>query len=151
MDLQLAFFCNECRHGPDYDFAAAAEVASLLRHPAALVPNLYYSPDETLALLRRAWVTVGQRYHFIVQSILAGVVPVAILRGQKMRSLMEDTQTPVGGRIDGVHQDVLAATIMQALVERPLWGSRLHDTRQRMAIRAQQNLALVDQFAGHRP
>lgn len=44
MDLQLAFFCNECRDGPDYDFAAASEVASLLRHPSVLVPNLYCSP-----------------------------------------------------------------------------------------------------------
>lgn len=73
-------------------------------------------------------------------------MPVAILRGQKMRSLVEDTQTPVGGRIDGVDPDVLATTIVQALVERPVWRSRLDDVRQRMVIRARQNLALVDEF-----
>jgi polysaccharide pyruvyl transferase WcaK-like protein len=151
MHLQLAFFCNESRRGPDYDFAAASEVASLLRHPAVLVPNLYYSPDETLALLRRACVTVGERYHFVVQSILADVMPVAILRGQKMRSLVEDTQTPVGGHIECIQPDVLAAAIVQALVERPTRGSALIEVRDRMAIRARQNLAFADGFAEHRP
>ncbi|MEO8259744.1 MAG: polysaccharide pyruvyl transferase family protein [Acidobacteriota bacterium] len=150
MNLQLAFFCNECRDGAAYDFAAASDVAAMLRRPAVLVPNRYYSPDETLALLRRASVTVGQRYHFIIESILAGVTPVAILRGQKMQSLVEDTQTPVGGRIDGVDADILATVIEQALAERTAWSSKLPGIRERMAIRARPDLVFVHELARHR-
>jgi polysaccharide pyruvyl transferase WcaK-like protein len=140
-DMQIAFFCNECRDGRHYDAAAARDVAAYLRRPAAIVPNAYYAPDEVLALFRSASLTVGQRYHVIVQSVLAGVPPVAIVRGQKMRALAEDTQTPVGGSVDHVDADQLAETMAQVLIERDRWPATLQRTRERLAARARRNLA----------
>ena len=145
--LQVAFYCNDYRHGAEMDGAAAREVMGLMRQPSRLVPPAYYSADEALALLGAALVTVGQRYHFIVQTVLTGTaVPVAIPRLQKMAGLVADLGCPAAGSIERVDGDELAARITEAATERAAWLARLAAARARLAARAAANLDLVWQL-----
>jgi polysaccharide pyruvyl transferase WcaK-like protein len=142
-DLQIAFFCNECRAGEFFDYEAAREIAGLMSSPATLVPNEYYSPDEVLSLMECASVAVAQRYHFIVQAVLAGVPPVAILRGQKMTSLVAELGTPIGGAVDDVDCDRLVSAIAETIENRSAVRSRMEHARCRLTDRAALNLSLV--------
>lgn len=142
-DAQVAFFCNEFRPAPWADAAAARDLAARMRRRAILVPVEYYSPDETLALLAHAAVTLGQRYHFVVESVLAGAVPVAIPRLLKMESLVRDLGCPHSGRIDTVNADHLAATLIDALDRREDWLRVLSAARDRLAARAKANFDLI--------
>jgi ADP-heptose:LPS heptosyltransferase/polysaccharide pyruvyl transferase WcaK-like protein len=142
-DLQIAFFCNECRDGEFFDAAAARDIGALMPVPTVLVPNAYYSPDEALALLRFATVTVGQRYHFVIESILAGTVPVAIPRGQKMVDLAGEIDIPTAGSVVSVDRDELIEAIGDVVRNRQSWLDRLERKRQSLAARAALNLSLL--------
>jgi polysaccharide pyruvyl transferase WcaK-like protein len=142
---QIAFFCNECRDGELFDRAAAEEVKSLMRSPAVLVPNHYWSPDEVLGLTAHANVVVSQRYHFSVFAVLAGTVPVSILRGCKMRGLVEELGTPASCRIERVDSELLLADILEAHRNRSIYLERLLIARRQLAIRAGNNLAFFGQ------
>ncbi len=141
--LQIALFCNDFRSDPWMDSAAAEDMASRMHHPVTRVPAAFYSPDEALALLAFAEVTVGQRYHFVVESVLAGTVPVAIPRLQKMTRLVRDLGSPVSGRIDRVDADHLAAVIADAVERRDAWRAAIAEARIRLARRAAANLDLM--------
>jgi polysaccharide pyruvyl transferase WcaK-like protein len=141
--FQVAFFCNECREGEMFDRAAAEEVKSLMRSPAVMVPNYYWSSDEVLGLTAHASVVLSQRYHFSVFAVLAGTVPVSILRGSKMRGLVEELGTPASCRIENVDSERLLADILDAHRNRALYLDRLSVARRQLAIRASNNLAFV--------
>jgi polysaccharide pyruvyl transferase WcaK-like protein len=145
-NLQIAFFCNECREGEFFDVAAAREVAALLERPAALVPNRYYSPDEALALLGHATVTVGQRYHFIVETVMAGSVPVAISRGPKIDGLAAELGLEVSGAVEATDPDRLHAAILDAVEQRDGWLRRLDQARRQLRARAATNLRFIRQL-----
>jgi polysaccharide pyruvyl transferase WcaK-like protein len=145
-DLQIAFFCNECRDGEFFDFAAARETAALLKRPAALLPNEYYSPDEALALLGYATVTVGQRYHFIVETVMAGSVPVAISRGPKIDGLAADLGLDVSGTVETADPDRLQAAILDAVEQRDSWLRRLDQVRRQLRARAATNFRFISQL-----
>jgi polysaccharide pyruvyl transferase WcaK-like protein len=145
-DLQIAFFCNECRDGKFFDFEAAREIAGLMSSPATLVPNEYYSPDEAMAIIGCASVAVAQRYHFIVQAVLAGVPPVGILRGQKMKTLAAELAVPVGGSVEQVDRDRLDSAIVEAIENRSAVLSRTEEARRRLTQRAALNLSFLDVF-----
>ncbi len=148
--LQIAFFCNESRTGEFFDYAAATEIAALTGLPHVLVPNEYYSPDETLALLAFATVTVGQRYHFVVESVLAGTVPIGVLRGQKMQSLSRDLRFPVGGSVERVDREELFQTIAQAIERRTSLLDRLAARRVELERRAENNLSFLEELLPYR-
>ncbi len=142
-DLQIAFFCNECRDGEFFDFEAAREIAEMMSEPATVVPNEYFSPDEALALIRFASVALAQRYHFTVQAVLAGVTPVGILRGTKMKTLAGELGIPVGGTVEQVDRACLDAAISEAIETRSTVLPHLDAAKQRLANRAAQNLSFL--------
>lgn len=144
--LQVAFFCNECRPGEFFDFEAAREIGGLMRSRPVFVPNEYYSADEAIALLGAATVAVGARYHFVVEAVLAGTVPVAVLRGQKMRSLLGELCSPVGGTVERVDPEELCEAIRQAVEERDSLRTRLGQVRERLASRAEGNLSFLEEW-----
>ncbi len=146
-DMQIAFFCNESRPGEFFDWEAAKEIGGLTGRSHALVPREYYSPDEALALLEYATITVGCRYHFIIQSVLAGSVPVGILRGQKMRSLAVDLPFPVGGTIEEIDRDQLLAAIQHGIADRGALLARLTTRRRALARRAINNLSFLKELS----
>ncbi len=141
--LQLAFLSHDYRPDPWMDAAAAADVRQRLRRPAVVLPPLYYSPDEVLALLSRATVTVGQRYHFVAASVLAGSVPVAIPRSPKMGDLVTELQCPFSGAIDATDAEALTAVLTDAVARRAAWQAQLAVAASALARRAAANLALV--------
>ena len=149
-DLQLAFFCNESRPGQFFDSAGAREIGGLTGIPHALVPNQYYSPDEALALLAGATVTVGFRYHFMVESVLAGTVPVGILRGQKMSALAAELPFPVGRSVESMDPDELIAGIRRAIEERDPLLASLAMRRRELARRAGNNLSFLRELPPYR-
>jgi polysaccharide pyruvyl transferase WcaK-like protein len=149
--LQVAFLCNECRDGEFFDAAAARETAGLMQVPAVVLPNCYYAPDEAVALLRHATVTVGQRYHFIVESVLAGTVPIAIPRGPKIRDLATELGIAAVGSVEGIVADDLATAIAQALAERPQRLLVLAARQRELALRAAGNFDLLRTLPPYAP
>jgi len=141
--FQVAFFCNEMRDGEFFDRAAAEQVQARMQTRAALVPNRYWSPDEALGLLAHPTVTLSERYHFTVESILAGTVPVNLVRGQKMAGLVEELDLEPAGTIDQCDPDRVAAAVVRAAQERAALLARLEKARRALEARATNNLALV--------
>jgi polysaccharide pyruvyl transferase WcaK-like protein len=141
--LQVAFFCNESREGEFYDRAAATETQTLMTRPAAVMPNLYYAPDEVLGLLSHAAVTISGRYHFTVESILAGAIPVSVVRSQKMRGLLEELGERPVGTIEDLDPEALVREVLEAVADRPSRRAKLDAAAQRLQRRAESNLALV--------
>ena len=139
MGAQIAFLCHETREEEFADIFAARTVMSLMRQPAVLVPNHYYHPDEVIGLLSHADVTLSQRYHFTVASILAETVPVSFARGQKMVELLEDLQMKPVGTMEEVELEVLIAAILDNLHRRVYWLNHLAQRRRRLAAKATNN------------
>ena len=96
--FQIAFFSNEARDA--FDAAAARDTMILMARKAVLVPNEYYSPDEAISLLAFAQAAVSERYHFTMETVLAGSMPVSVVRGQKMRTLCAELGLEPAGGID---------------------------------------------------
>ena len=88
---QVAFFCNETREGEYFDKEASKEVAGLMKTKAVIAPNKYFTPQEMVALISCCQMTLSWRYHFMLFSYLAGTASVSVLRGEKMKELIEDT------------------------------------------------------------
>jgi polysaccharide pyruvyl transferase WcaK-like protein len=147
-NLQVAFFSNETRDR--YDFSAAQSVARLMRKPTTIVPNLYFSPDEVLALLSYAAVGIGQRYHFLLECALADVVPIAIPRAEKMRVLAKELRLAVPGSTDSLESASLVASVESALSNR---DQRLRDLRaatNQLRLRAKNNFAFLKQLSPYK-
>ncbi len=142
--FQIAFFCSECRPGELYDHAASNEIRGWMRRPAVIVPNQYWSPDQMLGLLAHAAVTVSQRYHFTLASVLAGTVPVTIVRSQKMETLLDDLGERPAGRIDSVTREQLAGVVMDAVRRRREILEPLLTAKDRLRKRAGQNLLMLE-------
>jgi polysaccharide pyruvyl transferase WcaK-like protein len=140
--FQVAFFCNESRAGDFYDRAAAEAVRALMERPSFVVPSEYYTPDEALALLAPAAVTLSSRYHFTVQSVLAGTVPVTLARSAKMTDLLDELGGAPVGTLDRVDADAVAESIGRAWAGRDDERARLWSVRRRLAQRAARNLDL---------
>jgi polysaccharide pyruvyl transferase WcaK-like protein len=140
--FQVAFFCNESRPGEFFDAAAAEEVRALMTRPSFVVPAEYYTPDEALALTGEAAVTLASRYHFTIQSVLSGAIPVALVRSAKMADLLDDLGMAPVGSLDEVDPDAIVEGITRAWAHRDAELSRLEQARRRLAARAERNLDL---------
>ena len=139
---QIFFFCNESRPGDYFDRAAAEDVRARMRYPSILVTDRYYRPAEMISLISLMQVTISQRYHFTVFSVLADVYPISIERGQKMFGLIEDLGLPHVGSMEQIDGTRIESELKQALIDP---GSKLHplkDCRTRLAARAHNNLSL---------
>src|SRR5581483_1863857 len=143
LGMQIAFFSNETRAGEFFDDAAAQEMSMLMRERSVLVPREYYSPDEAIALLACATATLGQRYHFAVESVLAGAVPVCIVRGAKMKGLVDELGLAAAGSVDMIEPDQVFQAVQSAVSNRASLVEKLDAIRHTMAERASHNLDLV--------
>ncbi|MBF0464017.1 MAG: glycosyltransferase [Nitrospirae bacterium] len=117
--FQIAFFCNETREGKYYDKEAALSVISLMKNPATLVPNIYYTPIQMISMLSFCRFTISFRYHFTVFSILAGTVPISVLRGDKLIELVNE----FNGLHTGRPENISKVKILNALSN----GERLYN------------------------
>jgi polysaccharide pyruvyl transferase WcaK-like protein len=145
--FQVAFFCNEMRDGDFYDAAAARETQALMTTRSVLVPNLYWAPDEVLGLLAHAAATLAGRYHFVVESVLAGAPPVGIVRSEKVGGLLDELGLPPAGTMESANAPLIVDAVREAVDRRrPETSSHLADARQRLASRAGLNLRLVERY-----
>jgi polysaccharide pyruvyl transferase WcaK-like protein len=143
LGMQVAFFCNECRSGEFQDYAASLEVSAFMSRPAVILPNEYYTPDEAIALLRCATLAIGSRYHFLVEAVLAGCVPVGMLRAEKLRTLAGELRIPIAGEMETLQTEGIVRAIQQAVQQRAEILSALDKARDDLALRALQNLSFV--------
>lgn len=148
--LQVGFLGNECRDGEFFDHAAARDMAARLGIAAAVVPNAYFSPDEAVALLRHASVTLGQRYHFAIQSVLAGSVPVCIPRGAKIRDLAGELGIACIGSAASVDSDALLAAIRRAVEHGAAERARLALRQRALGQRAAGNMSFLEELPPYR-
>jgi ADP-heptose:LPS heptosyltransferase/polysaccharide pyruvyl transferase WcaK-like protein len=144
--FRIGLFCNEVRDGAFFDMAAARALATHLAREPIFVPNLYWSPDEAVALTARAQLTLGQRYHFALQSVLAGVLSVTIPRGEKQRDLAADVGIRQVGSMTDIDADELLAALEEELHARPTRLAVLAERRREMEWRAAGNLDLLRHF-----
>lgn len=145
--LQIVFFCNECRH-PGFDRTAAESLQSRMAAPSALIPNLYYGPGEALALLRHATVTLGQRYHFFVESVAAQTAPVMLGRSPKIEGLCREFGMAPLGTLAAIDGDEVIAAVRAAIRDRAQVVALIEETRRRLARRALNNLDLFARWHG---
>jgi polysaccharide pyruvyl transferase WcaK-like protein len=138
----VAFFCQEMRPGAFFDQAAAAEMRASMTQPSLLVPPQYYTPDEALALVSFASVTLSSRYHFTVQSVLAGVVPVTLARSPKMTGLLDELGLAPVSTLDQVDEAAVLRALEGTLDTDAGPRPRLAAVRDRLAARAARNLDL---------
>jgi len=144
--FQAAFFCNEVREGEFYDRAAALETQALMKTRSVVAPHLYWAPDEALALLAHATVTLAGRYHFVVESVLAGVPPVGVARSEKVQGLFAELGLEAAGTMETVEPGALVAHALAAVSDRAERIRRLGQARDRLASRAARNLCLVGRY-----
>ncbi len=144
LQAQVVFFCNESRPGAYFDRAAADDVRARMRRASILLADRYYQPAEMISLISLMSVTISQRYHFTVFSVLADVYPVSIERGQKMRGLMEELELPYVGNMERIDEAGIQRELEKTLMEPVSRLRPLRDCRKRMEARAHNNLVLLN-------
>lgn len=137
--LQIAFFCNEIRH-PGFDRTAVETIQSLMSQPSTLIPNLYFAPGEAIAILRHATATLGQRYHYCVQSVLAETVPVNLGRSPKISGLCAELGLQPCGSLAVMDREEIATAVRDAIHSRATLIPALQEKRLTLATRALRNL-----------
>jgi polysaccharide pyruvyl transferase WcaK-like protein len=142
---QVFFFCNESRPGEYYDRAAAEDVRSRMRHPSILLPDRYYQPAEIVSLISLMSLTISQRYHFTLFSVLADVVPLSIQRGQKMRDLNQELGLPPIGDMMQPDSEGILREMEEILQDSEPKLHHLRLRRIQLATRAHNNLSLLMQ------
>ena len=142
-DAQVFFFCNESREGDYFDQAAAAEVRQMMSHPSIMVPSRYYEPNQMISFLSRMQVTLSQRYHFTLFSILADVYPISIQRGQKMEGLNQELDLPFVGDMTHLDEESIEREIEGVLNDSEAKLQPLRVRRKHLETRALNNLSLV--------
>ena len=145
-DAQIAFMCNEVREGPYFDRAAALSVMGMMETSPFLLPNHYYHPDEMIALLSHVDVTLSQRYHFTIESVMAGTVPVSFARGQKLAGLIEELGMHPVGDMDEVHPEDIRRHVADVLEHRDCWRDRLLPIKHQLKLRAMNNKHFIQQL-----
>lgn len=145
--LQIAFFCQDIRRGPFYDLAAVHDVRAQMRSPSVVVPSQAYLPTEVLGILAHASLTLGQRYHFLLASVLADVPPLAIVRQPKVESLVEDLDLAAAGHIETVSADGLVEAARHLLRNRTSVRAHLRARRRHLRERARMNLQFFSELA----
>jgi polysaccharide pyruvyl transferase WcaK-like protein len=89
-----------------------------------------------------AAVTLASRYHFTVQSVLAGAIPVALARSAKMADLLDELGVAPAGTLDEVVAGAVVEGFTRAWARRDAERARLQEARRRLAARAARNLGL---------
>ena len=114
-----------------------------MRHPSIMVTNRYYEPDQMISLLSRMHLTISQRYHFTLFSILADVYPISIQRGQKMEGLNRELDLPFVGEMTHLDEESIEREIEAVLNDAEAKMEPLRVRRKHLEGRAMNNLSLL--------
>jgi polysaccharide pyruvyl transferase WcaK-like protein/SAM-dependent methyltransferase len=143
---QVFFFCSEARTGEYFDRAAAEEVRGKMRCRSAIVAARQYTPSEMVSLLACMRLTISQRYHFTVFSVLADICPISLERGQKMRSLNADLDLPFVCNMEHVDERAIEREFETVLSDSSARLASLRSCRSQLRVRARNNFALLNYF-----
>src|SRR5262249_52161707 len=89
-------------------------------------------------------LTLSQRYHFTLFSVRAGVVPVSMERGQKMRSLNRELGLPFAGTMERPDEAAIEREVEAILSGSPARLAALAACRDQLQTRARANTALLE-------
>jgi 2-polyprenyl-3-methyl-5-hydroxy-6-metoxy-1,4-benzoquinol methylase len=142
-EIQVVFLCNETREGDYYDACAAREVIGMMNRESVLVPNFYFTPSQMIELLSFCTITLSQRYHFTIFSILAGIVPLSFSRGQKMASLLEELGEEPVGTMEACRPEYLEEQIHYVLSHRADVRTRRQSAAGHQKERAEDNFKFI--------
>ncbi len=149
LDIQIVFLCNETRSGEYFDFEAAKQVSDFMRTASVVLPNMYFTPSQMLALLACCDLTLSQRYHFTLLSILAGVPVLSFARGQKMMSLLKEFGDSAISGMDYVDGIPLFQKIQAGWEKRTEILAQQQRKRRILSIRAYKNLQFLPELGRH--
>ncbi len=147
-DAEVFFFCNESRSGGYYDKAAAEEVQAAMRHSSFLLADHYYTPDEAISLISKMHITISERYHFTLFSVLSDVYPISIRRGQKMQALSQDLNLPFAGDMERIDKEHIVALVERVLQDPESHLHPLRLRRKQLEYRARNNFSLLCRLCG---
>ncbi len=88
-------------------------------------------------------LTLSQRYHFTLFSILADVYPISIQRGQKMEGLNQELELPFVGDMTHLDEDSIDREIEAVLNNAETKLEPLRVRWKHLEARAMNNLSLV--------
>lgn len=146
-DVQIAFLCNEIREGKFYDAEAARKTMSFMNQPNFLLPNKYYHPDEMISLLSYTTLTISQRYHFAVESVLAGTIPICFARGQKMQSLINELNLSPIGTMEKTKTKHIYNHVKNILQQHAIYLKNLNKSKFKLANRAKKDFYFINQLS----
>jgi polysaccharide pyruvyl transferase WcaK-like protein/SAM-dependent methyltransferase len=93
---QLVFLCNETRNGEYFDLEASRQVAGFLESERVFIISIYCTPAQMVGLISFCTLTISQRYHFTILSVLAETPVLSFARGQRLISLLKEfRETPL--------------------------------------------------------
>ena len=144
LSAQVIFICNETRGGDYFDSAAAQSIISTMKQKSVFLPNSYYHPDQMISILSKLTATISQRYHFTVESVLAGTVPISFEKGQKMATLLAELAVPPAGTMTCVDADSLYSQVKDAITRQGFWKEHLLAQRKRLEERAYRCSSFLD-------
>jgi polysaccharide pyruvyl transferase WcaK-like protein len=146
--VRVIFLFNEIRKGPTYDVAAANKVKSLMRRADAAfaVPEIYFSPAQTMSILGNCALAISTRYHVCIFAALQGVPFMALKRSDKIYDLCSDLAWNYGAAVEAVTGAEIAnqADILLSSPEPVL--RHLAARVQAMKARARNNLKGLDEL-----
>jgi 2-polyprenyl-3-methyl-5-hydroxy-6-metoxy-1,4-benzoquinol methylase len=148
---QVVFLCNETREGVYFDAGAAREVIGMMAGPGVMVPNHYFTPAQMTALLSLCTLTLSQRYHFTLLSILGETASLSFARGQKMVSLLEELGDEPVGTMERCDADLLRIRISSALHNRSAMKTRQQLAARHLKVRAKGSVQFLRRPGQIRP
>ncbi len=108
-----------------------------------MVPSRYYQPKEMISLLSCMQLTLSQRYHFTLFSVLADVYPISIQRGQKMEGLNQELDLPFLGDMTHLDEKSIDREVEAVLNDAEAKLEPLRVRRKHLEARALNNLSLL--------
>jgi polysaccharide pyruvyl transferase WcaK-like protein len=137
--VRFAFFYNETRRHPVYDYDTAERIAALMRSQPLLAEPRYVTPTQQIACIRRCKAIVSQRYHFGLMGVLAERPVGLFRRGQKLEQLLSEIEAPNLGPHDVIDEERVISGVRELIENGDDVLQRQQAARQRLTRRLIEN------------
>ena len=142
--VQVAFLCNETRPGDYFDAAAVVEICGMMSKESIVVPNYYFTPSQMVALLSFCDITLSQRYHFTIFSIIARAASFSFARAQKMGTLLEELEEEAVGTMETCDAALLKKRLLFGLSNGGEIKNRQQKAAEGLRLRALENFKFLE-------
>jgi polysaccharide pyruvyl transferase CsaB len=121
-----------------HDVAVSRRVQSLMTEPAWLLDSPL-RPEELMAVIGQAELTISMRLHALIFSARMGVPLVGLVYDAKVEYYLKLLDMPSGGPVSGLREEELLARTEDLLARRDECAARLAERSARLAKAARQN------------